>query len=245
VKIVASIEARMASSRLPGKSMADIEGVPAIERVVRRVQKAELINDLVVATSINNSDDAIAQWCEHNNIPVYRGSEEDVLERVVFAQKSRSSDIVVEITGDCVLVDPQIIDCAISTFLESDWDVVTNCRHPGYPMGMDVQVYGLEALDEVRRSIDDKKVREHVSLYFYEHPERYQIIHMRPPAKWHHPNLRLQVDYEEDLKVVRALYKRLTTLTEKEFGLDDILQCLKENPWIQEINADCQERKPR
>src|SRR6266851_10076426 len=132
-RIVASIEARMRSSRLPGKVLADINGVPALTRLVRRLRRCHLLDDVVLATTVNTADGALVEWAEANGVAAYRGSEEDVLARVVEAHRQMGSDVVVEVTGDCTLLDPEIIDLGVATYLANRCDVVTNVRNPSFP----------------------------------------------------------------------------------------------------------------
>lgn len=244
-RVVASIEARMGSSRLPGKVLMDVGGVPAIGRLVRRLRRARKLDGIVLATTVSPSDDALHAWAENEGVAVYRGSEEDVLLRVVEAQRSQSSDVVVEITGDCTLLDPEVIDLGIETFFENDCDVACNVRKPSYPMGADVQVFSLAALEDVERSVSDPAVREHVSLHFYEHPERYRVIHMFAPERWRDPTMRLQLDYEEDLRFIREIYARLEPSHGDAFGLEEIMALCKKHPELPSMNRHCEEKAPR
>ena len=244
-RTIASIEARMGSSRLPGKVLADVGGVPALTRLVRRLRRCTTLDGIVLATSTAGPDDALARWAEAERVPIYRGSEDDVLDRVVRAQASQGSEVVVEITGDCTLLDPEIIDLGVLTFRENDCDVVTNARKPSYAAGTDVQVYRLADLAEVGRTIDDPPVREHVSLYFYEHPERYRVLHLVAPPRWQGPELRFQLDYPEDLEFIRQVYARLEPAHGDAFGVEEIMQLLRREPALTRINAHCEEKPAR
>ncbi len=242
---VASVEARMGSSRLPGKMLMDVGGVPALSRLVRRLRRCTLVDDVVVATTVSPTDDAIEAWADTEGVRVHRGSEEDVLQRVVDAQRSMSSDVVVEVTGDCTLLDPEIIDVGIAMFRENECDVVTNVRKPSFPMGADVQVFRTDDLADVARTVNDPAVREHVSLWFYEHPERYRIIHLMAPPRWRGPDIRLQLDHPEDLRFIREVYARLGPAHGDAFGLEEIMRLLEREPALREINAHCEERPVR
>ncbi|MCA9587857.1 MAG: glycosyltransferase family protein [Myxococcales bacterium] len=244
-RVVASIEARMGSSRLPGKVLADVGGVTAIGRLVRRLRRAKRLDGIVLATTVSPADDALAAWAEREGVAVFRGSEEDVLLRVVEAQRSQRSDVVVEVTGDCTLLDPEIIDLGVETYFENECDVACNVRKPSYPMGADVQVFSLAMLEDVERTITDPAVREHVSLYFYEHPERYRVLHMFAPPRWRDPTMRLQLDYEEDLRFIREVYARLEPAHGDAFGLEEIFALCREHPELPEINRHCEEKAPR
>ncbi len=245
-RVVASIEARMGSSRLPGKVLKDINGKPALRRLIDRLRMCRKVDEVVVATSTNQGDDVLADWCKTNNVLCYRGSENDVLDRVVGAQKFVESDIVVEITGDCPLTDPEIVDMGVETFLAHNVEVVTNCgRVLTWPMGQYVQVFPLALLDEVNRSIDDIAVHEHVSLYFYEHPERYRLIELIAPRRWQAPEWRMQLDYPEDLHFLNEIYKRLEPIHGEGFGIEEVMTLLRREPGLVDINAHCIEKSAR
>lgn len=244
-RVVASIEARMGSSRLPGKVLANINGVPALTRLIRRLQQCRTLDDIILATSTSAADDVLEQWAVANGIRVFRGSENDVLARVVGAQRAARSDIAVEVTGDCPLLDPDVIDLGVETFFANECDVVTNGRIPSYPQGADVQVYRLLDLAEVAASIDDPAVREHVSLYFYENPQRYRTIHLIAPRTWCAPEQRLQLDYPEDLELIRAVYARLEPQFGDAFRVPQILSLLSSEPALAAINAHCVEKAVR
>ena len=244
-RVIASIEARMSSARFPGKVLADIYGQPVLTRLVRRLRRCQNLDDIILATSINPADDALENWAASEGVACYRGSEDDVLSRVVEAQRCMQSEVVVEITGDCTLLDPEIIDLGIVTFLENECDVVTNVRKLSFPMGMDVQVYRLQDLVEVQATISDPAVREHVSLYFYEHPERYRIIHLFAPARWYAPTYRFQFDYPEDHHFITEIYRRLGPYYGDTFGLEEIMTLLRKAPDLVEINLHCVEKSAR
>lgn len=244
-RIVASIEARMGSSRLPGKVLMDIEGHPALQRLLTRLQSCRCLDDIVLATSTASADDVLAEWAKSQGLACHRGSEGDVLQRVVEAHQMMNSDIIVEVTGDCPLLDPEIIDLGIETFLANDCDVVTNARFPSYPQGADVQVFRADALAHVARTIDDPAVREHVSLYFYENPTLYRVIHLIAPLAQRAPEIRLQLDYTEDLQFIREVYRRLASEHGPCFGVAEILELLRRSPEVAQINAHCVEKPVR
>ena len=235
----------MGSSRLPGKVLLDVAGRPALSRLLARLRQCREVHDIVVATSVEQADDAIAAWADKEGVACRRGSESDVLRRVVEAHRSMGSDLVVEVTGDCPLLDPQVIDLGVRTFLENDCDVVSNTWKLSFPMGVDVQVFPLGLLEEVERTVTDMAVREHVSLHFYEHPERYRVIHLMAPRRWRGPELRFQLDYPEDLLFIREVYRRLEPTHGAAFGVEEVMALLRATPELMEVNRDCQEKSPR
>lgn len=244
-RVVASIEARMRSSRLPGKVLADIGGAPALTRLVRRLRRAKRLDAIVLATSTSTADDALAAWAASEGVAMHRGSEDDVLQRVVDAQASQRSEVVVEITGDCILLDPELVDVHVETFLENDADVVCNVIKPSYPLGSAVQVFRFGALAEIARTVHDPAVREHVSLYFYDHPERYRIVHLFAPERWRDPTMRIHLDYEDDLRFLREVYARLEPIHGDAFGLEELMALCRAHPELPEINRACEERAAR
>jgi spore coat polysaccharide biosynthesis protein SpsF len=235
----------MGSSRLPGKVLMDVSGKPALTRLVNRLRLCRYLDDIVVATSTAPADDAIESWAKSEGVACYRGSEDDVLQRVVEAHEKMQSEIIVEITGDCILTDPEVVDQGITTFNENDCDLVSNAVKPGYPAGICVQVFRNADLVTVAKTIDDPAVREHVSLYFYEHPELYRLIHMFPPARWWKPDWRLTLDYPEDLVVNNLVYQRLEPTHGDAFGTEEIVALLNNEPEILKINAHCKEKAVR
>ena len=156
-----------------------------------------------------------------------------------------SSDIVVEICGDCPLLEPAIVDLAIDTFLANDCDIVASGVKPSYPQGTEVQVFRRTALEDVERRIDDPAVREHVSLHFHENPETYRIIHLVAPKPLQAPELRLQLDYPEDLILIREIFGKLEPLHGPCFGVAEVLALLREDPTLGKINSHCEEKSVR
>lgn len=244
-RVIASIEARMKSSRLPGKILLDIAGAPALTRLVRRLRRCSHLDDIILATTVEAADNELEHWAKKEGVAFWRGSEEDVLQRVVDAHESIKSDIIVEITGDSILNDPEIIDWGIETFLANSCDVVTNVRPQTFPMGVDVQIFRAIDLAYVAKNIHDPAVREHVSLYFYEHPEKYRILSLLAPARWHAPQLRFQLDYQEDLNFLREIYRQLEPKYCDNFSVTEIMQLLYEQPLLVAINAHCEEKAVR
>jgi spore coat polysaccharide biosynthesis protein SpsF len=241
-RIIASIEARMGSSRLPGKVLADVNGKPALSRLLNRLRCCELLDGIVLATSTDPKDDAVVSWAQSEGIHYHRGSEDDVLLRVVQAQQKMNSDVVVEVCGDMMLLDYELIDLGIRTFEENDCDVVTTTCKPSYPVGADVLVFGLKDLIWVQENIFEPQIREHVSLYFFQHPEKYRIINLIAPKRFRAPDKRFVLDYPEDLEFIRAVYRRLEPEYGDSFGIAEILELLKKEPELAGINRHIVEK---
>ena len=232
MKIVASIEARMGSSRLPGKVLKNFGDETTLSLLVKRLQNSKYLNDIVIATSVSSKDDLICNWCIENNISFFRGSEDDVLDRVVMAHEKMGSDLIVEIT--------------VQTFLDNDYDVVTNCGNSlSWPMGMYAQVFSLENLKWVNKNISDLVVHEHVSLYFYENPNLYKVYELIAPQNVSYPNMRIVLDYEEDFIFLTKIYEILSAKYNDFFGINDIVNLLKSQPELLSINKNCKEKEIR
>lgn len=244
-RVVASIEARMNASRLPGKVLMDIGGRAALGRMLDRVRKCQTLDGIVIATTDRPADDAIAAWCRAEGVDCFRGSEDDVLARVAAAQAAMNSDVVVELCGDCPFSDPDVIDQGVATFLANEVDVLTTTQKQSYPAGIDVQVFRRAALQEVCDTIRDPALREHVSLYFYEHPERYRVIHLAAPSALHRPEMRLLLDYPEDLAMLRAVFDRLAPSVGPDFAAAAVVTLLDADPAIAAINANCVDKPVR
>jgi len=236
----------MGSSRLPGKVLMDVCGKPALTRLADRLRVVEGLDDIVLATTTAAADDILEAWAQREGVACFRGSEDDVLGRVVGAQKSVGGEVVVEVTGDCTLLPPDIVELGIATYLANDADVVSNVgRVQTFPMGADVQVFPLALLEEVAASVDDPAVREHVSLYFYDHPERYRIQYIVAPQAWRHPTWRLQLDYPDDLRLIEAVYRELEPRHGPSFGMAQIVDMLIGKPEVLAFNIDCEEKTAR
>lgn len=234
MKINVSIEARMGSSRLPGKVLKTINNLTILGIMVNRVKKSKLIHDIIIATTTNKKDDAIVAWCNQNNISFFRGSEDDVLQRVVDCHTLFKSDIIVELTGDCPLIDYKIMDESISFYLANKYDYVSNCIKPSYPDGMDTQVYSLGILQEASSKATLKRDREHVSSYIYLSGD-YSVYTLVAPKHLTRPELGLTLDTIEDFNLIKEILIHFKNL---DFDLNDILNYLDNNKSLLEINKD-------
>jgi glutamate-1-semialdehyde aminotransferase/spore coat polysaccharide biosynthesis protein SpsF (cytidylyltransferase family) len=231
--VVAIIQARMASTRLPGKVLADIEGRPMLWHIVRRVRRATALNGVLVATSVAEDDDAIVRMCKLYEIPVFRGSHNDVLDRYYQAAKSCNADVVVRITGDCPLIDADVIDTVIETFFKESCDYATNTLRYTYPDGLDTEVFSVEALEIAWREACLPLEREHVTP-FLKNAERFRIGSVASQINVAAGSLRWTVDEPSDLEFTRAIYRRFNG--QSYFGYTDILRMITETPDILGVN---------
>lgn len=228
--IVASIQARLGSTRLPRKALADIAGVPALARLIRRLKRAKSLDAIVLATP----DAELADLAKAEGIPFFIGSENDVLGRLVGAHRQMGTDVVVQCWGDSPFVDPEVVDMAVLTFQMNDADVVTDTRKKAFPQGVGVSVFSRAKLEEIDLLAQPPMYREHAGLFFYD--RHYRVTHLAPPPRWHRPDVRLLLDYPEDLEFIRAVYAGITAWGLEDFGLDHILAQLDADPTLLEIN---------
>lgn len=224
----------MGSSRLPGKVLMDLGGEPALARLLRALKKVPGNYPCIVATSDKISDDTIEEFCRIRDIKFFRGSEENVMERVLFAAKKFELDIIVSITADCPLIDPEIVDLSIRSFLANSVDYVSNVIVRTYPDGMDVQVYKTESLEKSFSLAQKKSHFEHVTLHIRENPNLFSTINILAPLSCHWPDLAITLDEIDDLIMMNEI---LRLLGDKEASCQNIINLLKKFPSVFEINS--------
>jgi spore coat polysaccharide biosynthesis protein SpsF len=240
-RICATIEARMSSTRLPGKVLLDAAGKPMLERMIERVRRVPSLDGIVIATTSNPGDDPIVELAQRLEVGIFRGSEDDVMSRVLGAAQSHGVDVIVELTGDCPVIDPLLIERVIEAYLASGADYCSNVLTRSYPIGMDTQVFGTHILADAFSRTDDPSDREHVSLFIYRHPELYRLHNVLADPRHRKPDLRLTLDTHEDLRLLRAVFDQLLP-AHPDFGLDDILDLLQRRTDLQELNAHVEHR---
>lgn len=227
------VQARMGSTRLPGKVLKDVAGRPMLSYQMERLRRVKRAERIVVATTDQPADDAVERFCQKEKIACVRGSEHDVLARYHLAIERFPADVVVRITADCPLIDPAIVDEAIAAY---EPDYVSNMLETTYPYGMAVEVFSAQALREVHREAKDPAEREHVTPFIYRHPERYRLrsLTMAPNLSHH----RWTVDTPEDFELVSRLLKTL----KPHFTLQDVLAVLDDHPDWCAINAHVEQK---
>jgi spore coat polysaccharide biosynthesis protein SpsF len=196
----------------------------------------------VVATTINPEDDPIIALCQELDVPTFRGSEDDVLERVVLASRFHHIDIIIETTADCPLIDPETCDLVVNKFLNGGYDYVSNVLTRSFPRGMDVQVFPQKILEEVHQITTNPVDREHVSYYIYQHPEKYRLGNILAPPDTTMPELRLTVDTSEDFELVKQIFENLYP-QKHDFNLSDILNFLRDHPALFKLNEHIEQKK--
>lgn len=258
--VIAIIQGRMSSSRLPGKILADIAGQPMLQRVFVRTSRSATVSQTVFATTTDASDDPVAEYCDFSGIPFTRGSLYDVLDRYYQTAKSAQADVVVRITADCPVIDPELIDNVVNTLLEtgdSRFDFVCNRLpppyHRTYPIGLDIEACTFKALEQAWKKAKEPQHREHVMPYLYEgvelitdnrslqtgtSPRGYNI------ALLHHTtdfgDYRWTVDTPEDLEFMRQVYAHFNG--RDDFSWKEVLDLVHDHPELMKINAGVQHK---
>lgn len=235
MKIVATIEARMTSTRLPGKVLLEANGKSMLQHLVDRLKTVPSISEIVLATTINNSDNPLEAFAKDNDIRCYRGSEHDVMNRVIEAAASSEADIVVEITGDCPIIDPQIVEQTIRMFVGNNADYVSNSFIRSYPDGMDTQVFKLKTLQRSASMTNDHLDHEHVTLHMCKNSDIFSHVHLIAPPELHWPELGLTLDEEADYQLIKNIIE-FFGVENPLFSCSDVIKLLRQNPEWVEIN---------
>lgn len=229
--MVAIVQARLNSTRLPAKVLLDLAGAPVLSRVIERLRRARKIDRIVVATTTADRDDAVVDMCARLDVGCFRGAELDVLNRYYRAAVAEQAEAVVRITSDCPLIDPEIVDEAITLFASapSSLDYVVN---EDYPRGFDVEVISMQALERAWHEDKDPASREHVTPYIVRHPDLFRLAALKCPKKVHQH--RVTLDTLEDYYLI---FKIVRELSGKPSGWREIVALLDAHPQWAKLNA--------
>jgi spore coat polysaccharide biosynthesis protein SpsF len=233
--LICTIEARMTSSRLPGKVLMEYDGRSMLELMVNRVRQVKEIRRIVVATTINESDQEIVDEARRLGVDYFRGSENDVLERVIGAAEKFSASTIVALTGDCPLIDPNLIQECIDTFAMKEPDYLSNALIRSYPDGMDVQVLRLSALKKSSAITNDRVEREHVTLHITRNPNIFTLHNVLAPLNLTWPDLGLTLDEIDDFQFISEILSNFSP--RNDFSCAEIIEFLRENPSLIKINS--------
>ncbi len=236
MKVNAIIQARCGSTRLPGKIFMAINGKPLLWHVVNRLKYAELIDDIIVATTKDSKDDATEEWCNENEIKCYRGSEDDVLNRFYNAAVAFPCDVIVRVTADDPFKEPTIVDKIIKKLIDENLDLSCNVFPPSFPEGLDCEVFTFNVLEKMEKTTNNPYDREHVTPYIYNHPEKFKIGNLTSSRQL--SNYRWTIDNKEDYEMVNAIYEKRKNGQEEILLMEEILEILEENPELASINSD-------
>jgi spore coat polysaccharide biosynthesis protein SpsF len=240
MRVVAIIQARVGSTRLPGKVFADLAGEPMLARVVNRSRRAQTFDEVVIATTSQPGDDAIVEMCVARGWPYFRGSEDDVLDRYYQAAMMYHAEAVARITSDCPVIDPEILDRVVQVFLDSqpEIDYVSNgYPRATFPRGLDTEVMRLSVLEQAWREDRNPAWREHVTPYILRNPKLFRLYGIA--HEFDLSNMRWTVDTPEDLAFVRRIYD---TFNHDRFSWRDVVSVLKEQPEWLELNRHVQQK---
>ena len=227
----------MSSTRLPGKVLKDIAGKPMLAWVVERARRAHTVSEVVIATTVEPSDDPIVSFCAQMGYACTRGSLEDVLDRYYQAARAYHADVVVRVPADCPLIDPAEIDHVVREYQRSGVDFAANRLPPPfgrtYPIGLDTEVCSFAALERAWRETKEPYQREHVMPYLYEQPGRFKVLRVDHDPDY--GDLRWTVDTPQDLDLVRAIFERMAGRV--DFGWLDVLELFQHEPELARLNA--------
>ncbi len=241
MRTVAIIQARMGSTRLPGKVLLDIGGETALCRVVRRLSRSKLITETAIATTDLPSDDVIVSEAERLGVRCFRGAEQDVLARYVGAAEAFAADVVVRITSDCPLIDAELADEVIEALAQEGADFACNVWPRTYPRGLDTEAFTSSALQSICEVAKQPHQREHVTPWFYEHRDEIGFASVQGDAD--HSSHRWTLDTPEDLQLIREIYERFEN--RDGFGWREILECMERPPELCSINAHVVQKSMR
>ena len=234
MRVACVVQARMTSARLPGKVLMEALGKPLLEYELERLGKIPLIDELIVATTTNKTDDPVAELCGRLGVSVYRGSEHDVLSRYLGAAELYNAGAVVRVSGDCPLLDPEISNSVISYYLEQAGEIdYCAVDVESYPRGTDTEICSPQALREADMEGTTPRDREHVTFFIWNRPERYKLWLKRCGSDW--GKYRFTVDTPEDFALIREIIERLYPAN-PDFSLADVIKLLEDNPDLFKIN---------
>lgn len=246
MKVVATIEARMSSTRLPGKVLMDLGGVRSLECQIGRLQKSRYIDEIVLATTINPGDDALEDFAKNSNIAFYRGSENDVMSRILEAVTLVNGELHVQTTGDCPLIDASIVDQVIEEFFKTDGqlDFVSNEIERSFPIGLDCRVFPVEVLKRADELCVDPMHRIHGSTYIYlgEGKKIFSSKNVSAPEILNKPECRWTLDELRDYEFIKRIIKHFKGRVE-EFSAEELMEWLNTRPDVVAINADVRQKK--
>lgn len=234
MKVLGILQARFTSSRLPGKVLKPILGRPMLALQLERLKRARRLGGLVVATSVEASDDPLAALCAAEGVEVSRGSLDDVLDRFYRAAEPRAPELVVRLTGDCPLADPALVDRVVDELLASGADYASNSVQPTFPDGLDVEAFRFEALARAWREAKLPSEREHVTPFIHKRPEAFRVVHVKGEPDL--SALRWTVDEPADFELVTRVYEALYP-SKPAFTTADVLALLDAHPDWKTLNT--------
>ncbi|SDF79780.1 cytidylyltransferase domain-containing protein [Sporolituus thermophilus] len=241
MKTVIISQARMSSTRLPGKVLKEVLGKPLLEYHIERLKRTKKADEIIIATTVNSADEPIAELCQRLNVLCYRGSEEDVLSRYYYAACEARADVVIRVTSDCPLIDPVVVDQVIEAFTACEgYDYVANTLVRTYPRGMDTEVFSFVALERAFKEAVAAPEREHVTPYIYNHPELFKFKNIAYTTD--QSRHRWTVDTVDDFRLIEKILLELYP-DKPDFTMEDVLALFDRHPDWYFINAHVEQKK--
>ncbi len=234
------IQARMTSTRLPGKIMLPVAGKSLLEHQIGRVLKSKKISNIIIATTINSTDDVVVKLCENLNVNYFRGSENDVLGRYYYAAEKYKASNVIRITSDCPLYSPLILDEMLEKYENSDVDYLSNTLTRTYPRGLDTEIFTFKTLEKCFNESTEQIFREHVTSYIYKNPSIFKMKNYSGDVD--NSYLRWTVDTAEDFELIKKIYDYFLPLN-PNFDYEDIMQAYQIYPEWKKINSHIEQKK--
>ncbi|MBE6064837.1 glycosyltransferase family protein [Clostridium cochlearium] len=243
MKIVCIVQARVGSTRLPGKVLKKICGKTVLEHDIDRLRRIKNIDEIIIATTTLERDNDIVKECERLGVKCFRGSEEDVLSRYYYAAKENNADVVVRVTSDCPLIDPEVSEKIIQYYLDNKdkYDYVSNTIERTYPRGLDTEVFRLKALEKAFNESKIQRDREHVTPYIWDNSDIFKLYYYKNDVDY--SELRWTLDTEEDFRLINRIYGLLYPYMNSEFKFNDILNLYNDYPELKNINAHIEQKK--
>lgn len=242
LKIAAILQARMGSSRFPGKVLSEIAGKPLLSHIVERIQATEKISAVILATTTSPGDDELAIYAEQNAIYCYRGEVDDVLARFYGAATQYKTDIIIRICCDDPLIDPDMLNALLEMHLQTKSDYTSTSHVRSFPMGVEAEVFNYDVLEKAFNLANKNYEREHVTPYFYEHPDLFKLAFLEATGKLRRPDIRLTVDMPEDMQLIQAIFNGLHR-NGRLFRAGDVIDFLDSHPELLLINKEITQKK--
>lgn len=242
IKFGAIVEARMGSTRLPGKVMMKVKNVPMISLLIDRLKQVKKINKIIVATTNSSNDDSFCKYLRDKKINFFRGSEDNVMKRVIDASKKYKIKNIIQITGDCPLIDPEIVSQTLNTFEKNNFDFVSNSTYRSYPDGMDVCIFSSKNLNKSYKLTNSKYDQEHVSLFMKRKKRIFSQCNIVAPENLNYPNLGLTLDEKKDYDLIKIIFSKFWQ-RRKNFSCKEIINFLNSNQKYFSINKSVRRKK--
>lgn len=239
------IQARLSSTRLPGKVLKELpygSGITVLQQVLRRLKKSERVQEIIVATTTGDEDGAIVEVAEREGVKWFRGSKDNVLSRYYLAAKKNNLDLIVRVTSDCPCIDPAILDMLIDRHIESGADYSSNFKMRKFPHGLDAEAFNFSAFEKAYREASEHFEREHVTPYMHRNPGLFKIASLEATEDLTAPEIRITLDTEEDYALLCAVFDYLYP-ENQFFGAKEVIGLFKEKPWLHIINKKIVQKK--